>query len=113
MKTEAESKLAEDDYSRILARLNDNPEGAKVAGSTIDLQTILGHSETWIVKTIRVEGRDTVFVQRINASGGMRLVLPPEVAAAIARQRDAITGIVRRRAARRGVATKNAKRGKK
>lgn len=81
-------------------------------GSTLDLVTLLGHTETWVVKTIRVDGNDTVFLQRISATGGERLVLPAEVCAAIARQREVLVGMSRRRAAKIGVATKRAKGGK-
>ena len=108
-----ETKLPDDAYSMTLSRLLDNPAGAKTQGSTIDLITLLGHSETWVVKTIRVDTAETVFLQRINAEGGMRLVLPPEVSAAIARQRDTIGGIIRRRGARQAVATKRARKAEK
>lgn len=109
---EIETKLPADVYSKTLSRLLDNPAIVKTLGSTIDLITLFGHSETWVVKTIRVDSSETVFLQRINAEGGMRLVLPPEVAAAIARQRDTLGSIVRRRGAHKAVATKRAKAAK-
>lgn len=61
----------------------------------------LGESETWIVQTCRQrEQGDTVFVQRISAQGGLRIVLPPSVTATIARQRDQLTSKVRSKAAK-------------
>lgn len=107
---DTDTKLPDDVYSRTLARLSDNPAGVTTKGSTLDLVTLLGHAETWVVKTIRIGSGETCFLQRINAEGGQRLILPPEVMAAIARQRDALGGIVRRRGARQGVATRRAKR---
>lgn len=107
-----DTQLPRDPYSQTLRRLMDHPDGVPAGNATIDLVTMLGHSETWIVKTIRVEGADTVFLQRIDADSGMRLVLPPEVTAAIARHRERAVTVNRRRAARRGVATKQAKKGK-
>ena len=103
---DTETRLPDDVYSRTLSRLLDNPAGVTTKGSTIDLVTLLGHAETWVVKTIRIDGLETVFIQRVNAEGGMRLVLPPEVTAAIARQSATNTTIVRRRGARRAVQTR-------
>ena len=101
--------LPQDLYSRTLARVLDHPDSSTAKSSTIDLVTLLGHSETWIVKTVRIDGADTVFVQRVSADGGMRLVLPPEVCAAIARQRDTLVTLARRKGARRGVETRKGK----
>jgi len=110
---DTDTKLPDDVYSKTLSRLLDNPAGVKTKGSTIDLVTLLGHSETWVVQTIRIDQHETVFVQRINVEGGMRLVLPPAVTAAIARQRDAIGSVIRRRGARQAVATKRARKAAK
>jgi hypothetical protein len=103
---DASGLLAQDAYSQTLARLLDNPAAVATKGSTLNLTTLLGHSETWIVRTIRVDGADTVLVQRINVEGGLRLVLPPEVASAAARQRDGLNALARRRGARQAVSTK-------
>lgn len=99
-----DTTLPQDVYSKTLSRLLDNPAMVTTKGSTVDLVTILGHSETWVVKTVRIDDGDTLFVRRISAEGGMSIVLPPEVAAAIARQRDSLTAIKRAKAARRTLA---------
>ena len=98
--------LSTDVYSQTLSRLLDNPAASKTKGSTINVVTLLRHTETWVVQTIRIAGADTIFLQRINAEGGMRMVLPPEVAAAVARQRETLGGITRRRGARQAAATR-------
>lgn len=108
-----EDKLPQDVYSQMLSRLKDHPESIAPAPTTIDLITYLGHNETWIVRTIRLGGNETVFVQRISAAGGMREVLPPEVAAAFLRQHEAAVGVSRRRGAAKATATKRAKKGTK
>lgn len=105
-----ESTLPHDEFSRTLSRLLDNP-AALSSASTIDARTMLGHSETWVIRTVRVEGEETLFLQQINAEGGRRFVLPPPVAAALTRQRDQVLTLARRRAARTAVATRRAKRG--
>jgi hypothetical protein len=101
-----ETTLPTDVYSIMQRRLMDNPASLSRQAATLDLVTMLGHAESWIVKTIRTNGLDTVFVQRVNAEGGMRLVLPPEVVAAIGRQRDALGTVVRRRGAQRAAQTR-------
>lgn len=88
----------------------DNPAAVAAKGSTLTLTTLLGHTETWVVKTIRVDGRDTSFLQRIDGQGGMRLVLPPEVVSAIARQRDTITSVMRRKGAKKAAETRAEKK---
>lgn len=104
-----ENTLPRDVYSSELRRLRDNPAKMEAKSTTIDLQTFLGAAETWTVRTLRVDGRETVFLQCVNAEGGTRHVIPPEVTAAIARQRDVINAISRRRGAQQGVATRVAK----
>ncbi len=101
-----ETTLPTDAYSRELDRLRSNPAGAETRRSSIEVKDLLGHTETWIVFTIRTEKGETVFVQRIGADGGSRFYIPPAVTAAIAAQRDQITARNRRRGARKAVETK-------
>lgn len=106
-----ENVLPTDTYSVTQRRLADNPEAMTADGKSIDLVTILGHSQTWIVKTIRIAGNDTTFLQRIDAEGGMRIVLPPAVTLAYRKQADRLDTLGRLRAARKGAATRKAKKG--
>jgi hypothetical protein len=100
--------LPTDSYSRTLSRLLDHPDAVKKT-STINVVTLLGHTETWVVTTVRIDSRDTVFLQRIDAAGGMRLVVPSEVTTAMIRHRDGIENVNRRRGARKAAATREAK----
>lgn len=109
---ENDKTLPTDDYSTTLRQLQANP-GAIEKVSMIDLVDFLGHAETWTIKTIRVDGADVVLLQRINAGGGARWVLPTEVTDAIARQREGIVGVVRKRGARQAAATRKAGKVKK
>lgn len=100
-------QLPTDDYSKQLRNLQANPAAIERT-SMIDLQDFLGNAETWIVKTIRVDGSEVVFLQRITSAGGERWVLPSDVTAAILRQRDAAVTTTRKRAARAAAATRKA-----
>lgn len=102
-------RLPDDEYSQTLSGLLNNPASLSSQTSTVPLLTYLGNSEDWIVKTIRVDGKDTVFLRRINARGGESWILPPEVVAAIRRQDARLTSTLRARAAARGAETRKLK----
>ena len=104
----SERTLPVDQFSRRFRELSDNP-GAVRAGSTFNLIDFYGQTESWIVDTFRLDGgSEEVFLQRVNAEGSIRLLLPPEVTASMARQRDRGITATRRRGARQAVATKRA-----
>ena len=57
----------------------------------------VGGTQTFIVQTFRVkESGDYVFIQKVDAEGAVRFVVPPAISAVIANQRDALTTKVRR-----------------
>jgi hypothetical protein len=104
-----------DAFDRTRRALADLPETVAAGPSTIETFTpVLELAETWIVTTIRSsavarlgrktdtkrERGDVIFLQVISGSGGQRFVLPPDVADAISRQRDALSVKNRTRAAR-------------
>ena len=103
----ATGNLPRDTYSATLRQLKGHPESVEKT-STVDLQDFYGNAETWVVKTVRVNGHDTVFLQKNDAGGGGRWVLPPEITAVIARQRDGIHTVNRKRGARKAAATREA-----
>jgi len=103
------SLLPTDSFSVRLRELTDNP-GAVRAESTINRADVYGNAETWVITTFRLDGGEEVFLQRIDASATpIRIVLPPEVTAAMARQRDRATTANRKRGARAAVATRIAR----
>ncbi len=95
-------------FSTLRRSVEDNP-GKIGASSTVQVADFYGNRETWFVETFRIDGGDLVFLERSSASGGMRLVLPKEVAAALSRQRDQISKRARGRAAMRAVETKRSR----
>jgi hypothetical protein len=72
-----DTKRPEDRFSQELSRLLDNPMKLTLKPTTIPVVTFLGNSETWVVQTVRTDGGDTVFVQRINAEGSIGRSSPP------------------------------------
>jgi len=103
-----ERRLPTDPFSVFRRNWTDNPGAAKARG-TIDLQDDYGNLETWVLETYRADGREVVFLQRVDQAGAVRLVLPPKVTEALRRQRDSVDGQVRRKAAEAGLQTKRAK----
>jgi hypothetical protein len=57
---------------------------------------LTGQSQLFIVQTYRQrEQGDTIFLECVTNEGTVRIALPPQVANAIARQRNALTKITR------------------
>lgn len=97
--------LPRDEFTVRLRELRDNP-GAVSTSSRVDLPDFYGNAVTWTVDTFRVEGVETVFIQRIDAEGGLRLLVPPQVMSALVRGHDTLTGKMRVRGARQAVTTR-------
>jgi len=106
-----ETKLPSDEYSKTLREKKAHPGGVEKT-SIIDLEDFYGNAVTWTVRTIRTDGADVVFIQKIDSEGGSRWVLPAEVAEAVARQRDGIVDVMNKRRAQAAAATRRVKRGK-
>lgn len=103
------SPMPRDFYSTKLREMQANPSAIEKT-TLVDLVDVYGNAESWVVKTIRVDGADVVFLQRNNAEGGDRWVLPAEVMRAIARQQDGVISVANRRRAHTAAATRKAKR---
>jgi hypothetical protein len=103
-----------DMFDKLLGSMHGRPDVAYTKPSTIQaISPLLGCAQTFIVATYREKpgedgkgGGDTVFLQAVTKEGTVRLALPPAVADAIARQRDALTGKSRSRAARENMKTR-------
>lgn len=105
--TEPQATLPRDAYSVALRQASNHPAGV-TKQSIVELVDDYGNSVTWVIKTVRVEGSDTVFLQKQDAEGGQRLVLPPDVTSVLARHRDGASTVNRKRGAVRGAATRRA-----
>lgn len=81
-----------DAFDRIIGQLHGLPEVRNTRPSTVTtVLPILGNSQTFVVQTYRDDRGDTIFLQMVDAEGRARIVIPPAVASAIARQRDSLT----------------------
>lgn len=92
-----------DPYDRLYGSLDGLPDVVHSRPSTIRTSVpIIGSAETWIVQTFRqTEVGDTIFLEAVSGRGSLRLAIPPAVAEAISRQREALTTKNRKKAAKR------------
>lgn len=109
--SDAPSSGMPDMFDRILGNLTGLPDVTHVKETTIRTMTpLLGTADLFIVQTFRQkEQGDTIFLERINKEGTVRLVLPAQVCDAIARQRDSLTTKTRSKAAKAAAADRKAR----
>lgn len=89
-------------FDKLLGSIHGLPDITSTKPSTVQaISPMLGCTQMFIVQTYRQkEQGDTIFLQAVSKEGTVRLALPPQVSDAIARQREALTGKSRSRAAR-------------
>jgi hypothetical protein len=92
-----------DNYDRIIGLIDGLPDVTKVRPTTVTTVTpMLGNSQTYVVQTYRSKDDGyTVFLQMVDAEGRARVVIPPKVAQAIYRQRDALVARARKETGKR------------
>lgn len=92
----------ESTYDRMIGALEGLPDVIKVRPTTVRTTIpLLGLSQTFIIHTVRQKDKgDTIFLETVSREGAIRIALPPQVADAIARQREALTSKSRSKAAR-------------
>lgn len=107
--SENRSEAMPDEFDRMLGVLSDVSRSTQ--DSTIPVIPPLGVGGTmkFIIRTVRHEGRDHLFIEMIGRGKAFREYFPPEVTATIARQRDALTRRGRKAAARQAAATRKAR----
>lgn len=107
-----------DRFDRAIGALDGIPDVLKTAPTTLRAVTpLVGSAQTFIVQTFRQKdggedggpARFTVFLEHVDEHGSTRLVIPPVVTAAIARQRDALTDRARSKAAKATAADRKAR----
>jgi hypothetical protein len=103
-----EQTLPRDAFTARRRELDGHPD-AVTASSRIDVVDAYGAVTTWVLDLYRVEGQVTAFVQRGAIDGYTRLVIPPQVTAAIGRHFAGLVSKQRRRTARRIVEDKRAR----
>ena len=91
-----------DVFDRTIRSLSGLPDVISTKATTVrSLSSVLELSQTFIVQTYRQRDEgDTIFIEYIGAEGSFRLALPSVVSDVIARQRDALSGKSRSKAAK-------------
>lgn len=105
------SSAMPDQFDRLMGQLDGLPDVTNTKPSTIRTMTpLLGTSQLFIVQTYRQRDiGDTVFLECVDKDGTTRIALPPQVADAISRQRDSLTGKVRSKIAKAVAADRKAR----
>lgn len=88
-----DNQNAADIFDRAVGALEGLPDVMNTKPSTIQsVAPLVGTAQYYTVQTYRQrEVGDTIFLVCSNRDGTVRLVIPPTVADAIARQRDSLT----------------------
>jgi hypothetical protein len=92
-----------DIFDRMIGQLDGLPDVTRT--KMVPLRVVpplgIGGSQSYTVQTYRQRDQgDTIFLEWGNQSGLTRIVIPPDVSAAIARQRQQLTDKVRSKAAK-------------
>lgn len=107
-----------DEYDRLWGSFEGLPDVTATKPTTVRTSVpLLGQTQTWIVATVRqrdvrgdyTKAQDTIFLETVSKAGSLRIALPPRVADAIARQRDALTARARSKAAKAVAADRKAR----
>jgi len=99
------------EFDRLVGALEGLPDVSKSKPTTVRaMLPLIGIAKSFIVQTYRQKDRgDTIFLETVGGEGTVRIALPPQVADAIARQRDALTSKVRSKAAKAVAADRKAR----
>ena len=92
-----------DVFDRTIGVLHGLPDvtHTKVAVTRVVPLLGVGGTQLYIVQTYRQkEQGDTIFLKHVSETGTVRLVIPPQVSAVIARQREQLTAKTRSKAAK-------------
>jgi hypothetical protein len=103
MPNDETSNKMPDNFDRLLGALHGLPDVVSTRESVLRVVPPLGvgGSQTFIVQTYRQKDQgDTIFLECVDQSGTVRIVLPEKVAAVIARQRDQLSAKSRSKSAK-------------
>jgi hypothetical protein len=112
-----------DKFDRALGSLAGLPDVTKTPPSTVTAFTpLIGAAQTFIIQTFRQterdtlpngdtvsRSRDTLFLQYVDDTGAVRMVIPHGAIDAIIRQRDSLTTRVRKRVGKESAAARKAR----
>jgi hypothetical protein len=97
----SENNITPDLFDKRIADLHGIPDVLQTQPRVIRDIPVYGMSESFSIQTFRQkELGDTIFLERTNKDGTVRIAIPPTVAAIIHRQYDQLTGRSRSKAAK-------------
>lgn len=98
-------------FDRAIGALDGLPDVISTKTTTMRVVPTFGFGTyLYAVQTYRQRDRgDTIFLEHVSEHGTTRLVIPPEVSAVIARQRDQLTARARSRASKRAAEDRKAR----
>jgi len=94
------SDSGQDNFDHQLGQLHKLPEAAQTRPATVRSTDIVS-SETFIIQTVRFDKGDYLFVEHVAKNRTTRIVFPPHVTEVIARQRDAVAYLAKRKQGQR------------
>lgn len=99
------------EFDRLVGALEGLPDVVKSKPTTVRaMLPLIGIARSFIVQTYRQRDKgDTIFLETVGAEGTIRIAIPPQVADAIARQRESLTGKVRSKVAKQVMADRMAR----
>ena len=97
-----EMRAPGDNFDRIIGSIDGLPGVTKARPTSVTtVMPIIGNSQTYVVQTYKDEAEGFyVFLQMVDSEGRARIAIPPKVAAAIYRQREALIRVGRKRRAK-------------
>jgi len=106
-----EQRMTVSEFDRLVGALEGLPDMVKSKPSTIRaMLPLIGIARSYIVQTYRQRDRgDTIFLETVGSEGSIRLAIPPQVAEAIARQRESLGSKSRSKAAKATMADRMAR----
>lgn len=95
----SEQILPTDPFEKNLARLVGLPGGAHTQPTVVQSMDFYGNVSSFMVQTVKWDEGISCFITEVRGSDRepVRIVLPPKVIAAMLRQQEACTRIVRKR----------------
>jgi hypothetical protein len=90
----------QDNFDYQLGQYHQLPDAVQTRPATVRSTDIVS-SETFIIQTVRHAKGDLLFIEHVARNRTTRIVLPPHVTDVIARQRDAVAYLAKRKQGQR------------
>lgn len=107
--TEEKSAAMPDEFDRMLGVLDGVSSATQDATVPVVPLMGVGGTRKFIIRTVRHEGEDHLFIEMIGRDRSFREYFPPAVTNVIARQRGTLTDRSRRAGAKQAARTRKAK----